>query len=124
MCLRSHGQQRKQQGQKVVAVHAGGQRQRPAPCGVLGTRVFPGSSDGEESACRAADLGSVPGSGRFPWRRAWQSTPVFLPGESCAQRSLVGSSGSPRGCKELDMTARLSRREAHWEQNLGCEAGD
>ena len=24
------------------------------------------------------------------WRRKWQPTPVFLPGESCGQRSLVG----------------------------------
>ena len=42
---------------------------------------FPGGSDGKESACSAGDLGSIPGSGRFPWRRAWQHTPVFLPGE-------------------------------------------
>ena len=28
------------------------------------------------------DTGSIPGSGRDPWRRAWQSTLVFLPGES------------------------------------------
>ena len=28
------------------------------------------------------DTGSVPRSGRFPWRRAWQPTPVVLPGES------------------------------------------
>ena len=27
---------------------------------------FPGSSDGKESACNAGDLGSIPGSGRFP----------------------------------------------------------
>ena len=26
------------------------------------------------------------------WRRAWQPTPVFLPGESLEQRSLVGCS--------------------------------
>ena len=32
----------------------------------------------------------------------WQSTPVFLPGESHGQRSLVGY--SPRGRKESDMT--------------------
>ena len=36
------------------------------------------------------DTGSIPGSGRSPWRRAWQPTPVFLPGESHGQRSLVG----------------------------------
>ena len=38
------------------------------------------------------DVGSIPGSGRFPWRRAWQPTPVFLPEESHGQRSLVGYS--------------------------------
>ena len=27
--------------------------------------------------------------GKIPWRRAWQSTPVFLPGESHGQRSLA-----------------------------------
>ena len=38
-------------------------------------------------------------------RGAWQSTPVFLPGESPCQRSLVGY--SPWGCKESDTTERL-----------------
>ena len=28
------------------------------------------------------DLGSVPGSEKILWKRAWQPTPVFLPGES------------------------------------------
>ena len=44
--------------------------------------VFPGGSDGKESAYNASDLGLIPGLGRSPGRRAWQSTPVFLPGES------------------------------------------
>ena len=48
------------------------------------------------------DAGSIPGSGRFPWRRARQPTPIFLPGESHEQRSLVGYSAW--GHKELDMT--------------------
>ena len=30
---------------------------------------FPGGSGGKESAYNAEDLSSVPGSGRFPWRR-------------------------------------------------------
>ena len=30
--------------------------------------------------------------GRIPWRRKWQPTPVFLPGRSCGQKSLVGYS--------------------------------
>ena len=37
-----------------------------------------------------------------PWRRAWQPTPVFLPGESHGQRNLAGY--SPQGHEELDMT--------------------
>jgi len=43
---------------------------------------FPGGSDGKESASNEGELGLIPGWGRFPWRRAWQPTPVFLPGES------------------------------------------
>ena len=39
---------------------------------------------------------------KIPWRRAWQPTPVFLPGESQGQKSLVGYSSW--GHKELDMT--------------------
>ena len=37
-----------------------------------------------------------------PWRRAWLPTPVFLPGESYGQRSLLGY--NPLGCKESDTT--------------------
>ena len=37
---------------------------------------FPGGSDGKESAC------NDPWVGKIPWRRAWQPTPIFLPGES------------------------------------------
>ena len=40
-----------------------------------------------------------------PWRRKWQSTPVFFPGKSHGQRSLVGY--SPWGRKESDTTERL-----------------
>ena len=29
---------------------------------------------------------------KISWSRKWQPTPVFLPGQSCGQRSLVGSS--------------------------------
>ena len=42
----------------------------------------------------------------IPQRREWLPTPVFLPGESHGQRSLVGY--SPRGLKESDMTKRLT----------------
>ena len=33
-----------------------------------------------------------PWVGKIPCKRAWQPTPVFLPGESHGQRSLVGYS--------------------------------
>ena len=42
------------------------------------------------------------------WRRKWQPTPVFLPGESLGRRSLVGC--SPWGRTESDTT------EATWQQ--------
>ena len=47
-----------------------------------------------------------PGVRKMSWRRAWQPTLVFLPGESHGLRSLMGY--SPWGCKESDIT------EATW----------
>ena len=46
----------------------------------------------------------------FEWRRKWQPTPVFLPGESYGQRSLVGY--SPWGHKESDKTERLNHHHS------------
>ena len=43
---------------------------------------------------------------KIPWRRKRQPNPVFLSGEACGQRSLVGY--SPWGHKELDMTEQLT----------------
>ena len=42
---------------------------------------FPGGSITKESACSVGDVCLNPRLGRFPWRRAWLPTPVFLPGE-------------------------------------------
>ena len=39
---------------------------------------------------------------KIPRRRVWQTTPVFLPGESHGERSLAGC--SPKGHKESDTT--------------------
>ena len=50
-------------------------------------------------------LGFSPWVGEIPWRRAWQPTPVFLPGESHGQRILVGY--SPWGRKDSNMTEWL-----------------
>ena len=59
---------------------------------------FPGGSDGKKNQPETWDNWV----GKKPWRRAWQPTPVFLPGESHEQRSLVGY--SHWACKESDMT--------------------
>ena len=44
------------------------------------------------------ETGFNPWVGKIPWRREWQPTSVFLPGESHGQRRLVGY--SPWGHKE------------------------
>ena len=41
--------------------------------------------------------------GKIPCRKEWQPTPVFLPGKSHGQRTLVGY--GPYGSKESDTTA-------------------
>ena len=46
-----------------------------------------------------------------PWRRKWQPTPVFLPGKSHRQRSLIGY--SPWGRKESDTTEWLHFTSLH-----------
>ena len=54
------------------------------------------------NAGRPKRRGFDPWVGKIPWRRKWQPTLVFFPGESHGQRSLVGY--SPWGCKESDTT--------------------
>ena len=66
---------------------------------------FPGRASSKESPCqcrRCKRCGFDPWIGKIPWSRAWQPTPVFLPGESLGQRRLVGY--GPWGRKELDTT--------------------
>ena len=61
-------------------------------------------ASGKEPACqcrRCKKCRFDPWVRKIPWRRAWQLTPVLLPGESRGQRSLVGY--GPQGHKELDM---------------------
>ena len=71
-------------------------------CSVLN---FPGGTSGKNppaSAGREKRLRFDSWVGKIPWRRAWQPTPVFLPGASHGQRSLVGY--RPQGLKESEMT--------------------
>ena len=65
----------------------------------LPTRGFPSGSDGKESACNAGVTRFEPWVMKIPWRKEWQPTPVFLPGEFHEQRSVVGY--SPWGCKRV-----------------------
>ena len=51
---------------------------------------------------RCRRCGFSPWVGKISWRRAWQPTPVLLPGESHGQRSLAGY--NPQSCKESDTT--------------------
>ena len=50
---------------------------------------FRGGSDSKVSACNAGDQ-VWSWVRKIAWRREWQLTPVFLPGEFHGQRSLVG----------------------------------
>ena len=49
------------------------------------------------------------------WRKNWQPTPVFLPGEAHGQRSLAGY--SPWGRKESDTTEHTCA----WDPKVGSE---
>ena len=58
-------------------------------------------------------MGKIKG---FCWRRKWQPTPVFLPGESHGQRSLVGY--SPWSHKEVDTTDQITHTHTHTHESL------
>ena len=63
---------------------------------------FPGSASGKESTCQCRSWdrhGFDPWVRKIPWRRKWQPTPVFLPGEFQEQRSLAGYSA--RDCRRV-----------------------
>ena len=52
------------------------------------------------------NLSWIPWVMKIPWRKKWQPTPVFLPGKSHGERSMVGY--SPWGHKESNTTQQLS----------------
>ena len=62
---------------------------------------FPAGASGKELTCqcrRHKRCRFDPWARKIPWRRKWQPTPVFWPGESHGKRSLAGlqSTGSQR----------------------------
>ena len=80
-------------------------------------KLHPRGSVGKESTCSAGvkrEWGFDLWVGRIPWRRKWQPTPGFLPGECHGQRSLEGY--SPQGHRELDTSEWLA--VSHFQTQL------
>ena len=66
---------------------------------------LPGGTSGTELPCQCMGLkrpGLDPWVRKISWRRKWQPTPVFLPGESYGLRSLA--SYIPWSCKRSNIT--------------------
>ena len=79
---------------------------------------FPGDASGKEPACQCRICKRCqfnPWVRKIPWRRAWQPTPIFFPGESQGQSSpgaLVRRvSWSWTGWKWLSMALKGPRRK-------------
>ena len=75
-----------------------------------GQQGIPWWLSGKESTCQCRRCGFNPWVGKTHWRRKWQPTLVFLPGESHGQRSLMGY--SPWGCKRVgqDLATKSSTK--------------
>ena len=71
--------------------------------------VFPGESDGKESACNVGDLGSIPGLGRSFGGGYGNQLQYSCLENPHIQRSLAGC--SPWSHKEPDKTERLSTEQ-------------
>ena len=63
---------------------------------------FPSNSAVKNLPADARDVSSIPASGRSPGEGNGKPTPVFLPGKSHEQRSMVGY--SPKNHIESGMT--------------------
>ena len=79
---------------------------------------FPGGASGKEPVCpwrRCKRFGFHPWVGKIPWRRIWQPSPVFLPGEFHRWRSLMGY--NRQGHKESGRTLWMSSemKKVFWE---------
>ena len=78
------------------------------------TQGFPGPASGKEPACQCRRLkrkGFGPWVGKMPWRRAWQPTPVFLPGESMGREAWRAT--VHRVAKSRTRLKRLSKHGRH-----------
>ena len=85
---------------------------------------LPGGASGKEPACQSTRHKRCRFDSwvrKIPWRRAWKTTPVVMPGESHGQRSLAGY--STWGCKNrtwvkgLSMEMKLRFLMSHHRKN-------
>ena len=68
------------------------------------------------------DMDLIPGLGRFPWRRKWQPTLVFLPGKSHEQRRLAGYSLWGRKRVRHNLATKQQKMNIKtWKMNLSKE---
>ena len=77
--------------QTHAALHTVPGRQHPINANWALILGFPGGTDGKGPACkcgRCKRCGFHSWVGKIPWRRTWQPTPGFLPGDCHGQRSL------------------------------------
>ena len=84
----------------VIPMH-----QLQACCNLICYWDFPVCATVKESACQCRRHKRHRFNhwfGKIPWRRVWQPTPIFLPGESHGQRSLAAY--SQEGHTELNKT--------------------
>ena len=87
-----------------------------ANCVQLPAIVDTSDQDSKESAYNAGSLRFHLWVGKIPWRRKWQPTSIFLPGESYGQRRLAGY--SPWGRKSRtqlsDQTNQPTNQPTIW----------
>ena len=85
---------------KLQTVEFGGNEEENILTNKLVLRCkFSGGSDGKASVYSVGDLGSIPGSGRFPG--GGNGNPLQY---SCLENPMDGGAWCPWVCKELDTT--------------------
>jgi len=86
-------------------------------CGIVlctGLQGFPGCGSGKEPAYQCRRPGFNPRVRKTPWKRAWQATPGFLPGESAWTEEPGGlqSMGSQKSQTQLKQLTTHSGEQA------------
>ena len=116
-----------------VCVWGGGKSERPELMNFLGGWIWqttrpwlwqwaspvhrlPRWPSGKESTCQFRRCEFDPWVRKIPWRRKWQPTRVFLPGDFLGQRSLTGY--SPWHHKKSDTAEQLNSNSS----SAGCVA--